>query len=95
MTQAIDQDLICAVATPAGQGGIGVVRLSGKGARHIAEIICARKLVARRAVYCHFVDRSETLDWEKLKAKVKKDGMRNSNVMAIAPTATISNIAGC
>ena len=40
------------------------------------------------------VDRSETLDWEKLKAKVKKDGMRNSNVMAIAPTATISNITG-
>jgi len=40
------------------------------------------------------VDRSETLDWEKLKAKVKKHGMRNSNVMAIAPTATISNITG-
>ena len=40
------------------------------------------------------VDRSETLDWNKLKAKVKKDGMRNSNVMAIAPTATISNITG-
>jgi len=34
------------------------------------------------------------LDWDKLKAKVKKDGMRNSNVMAIAPTATISNITG-
>ena len=40
------------------------------------------------------VDRSETLDWKKLRAKVKKDGMRNSNVMAIAPTATISNITG-
>ena len=40
------------------------------------------------------VDRSETLDWEKLRAKVKKDGMSNSNVMAIAPTATISNITG-
>ena len=40
------------------------------------------------------VDRSETLDWDKLRAKVKKDGMRNSNVMAIAPTATISNITG-
>ena len=40
------------------------------------------------------VDRSETLDWDELKAKVKKDGMRNSNVMAIAPTATISNITG-
>ena len=40
------------------------------------------------------VDRSETLDWEKLRKKVMKDGMRNSNVMAIAPTATISNITG-
>ena len=40
------------------------------------------------------VDRSETLDWKQLRAKVKKDGMRNSNVMAIAPTATISNITG-
>jgi len=40
------------------------------------------------------VDKSETLDWDKLRKKVKKDGMRNSNVMAIAPTATISNITG-
>jgi len=40
------------------------------------------------------VDRSETLDWEILRKKVIKDGMRNSNVMAIAPTATISNITG-
>lgn len=40
------------------------------------------------------VDRSETLDWDSLRKKVMKDGMRNSNVMAIAPTATISNITG-
>ena len=40
------------------------------------------------------VDRSSTLDWDSLRAKVQKDGMRNSNVMAIAPTATISNICG-
>ena len=40
------------------------------------------------------VDESETLDWETLREKVKSDGMRNSNVMAIAPTATISNITG-
>ncbi|XID76009.1 ribonucleoside-diphosphate reductase subunit alpha [Alkanindiges sp. WGS2144] len=40
------------------------------------------------------VDRSQTLDWDALRKKVKKDGMRNSNVMAIAPTATISNICG-
>ena len=40
------------------------------------------------------VDRSETLDWDALRQRVISDGMRNSNVMAIAPTATISNITG-
>jgi len=40
------------------------------------------------------VDRSSTLDWDSLRKRVKSTGMRNSNVMAIAPTATISNICG-
>jgi ribonucleoside-diphosphate reductase alpha chain len=40
------------------------------------------------------VDRSATLDWDALRAKIKADGMRNSNCVAIAPTATISNIIG-
>ncbi len=40
------------------------------------------------------VDESATLDWDSLRAKVKAQGMRNSNVMAIAPTATIANITG-
>lgn len=40
------------------------------------------------------MDRSSTLDWETLRKRVKKTGMRNSNTMAIAPTATISNICG-
>ena len=40
------------------------------------------------------VDLSSTLNWDKLRAKVCADGMRNSNVMAIAPTATIANIVG-
>lgn len=40
------------------------------------------------------MDRSSTLDWNSLRARVKTTGMRNSNVMAIAPTATISNICG-
>jgi len=39
-------------------------------------------------------DRSQTLDWNTLRERVKTVGMRNSNVMAIAPTATISNICG-
>jgi len=40
------------------------------------------------------VDTSQRLDWDRLRAKVLRDGMRNSNVLAIAPTATISNICG-
>ena len=40
------------------------------------------------------VDRSATLDWDALRNKIAKDGMRNSNCVAIAPTATISNIIG-
>ncbi|WP_250458387.1 ribonucleoside-diphosphate reductase subunit alpha [Microbulbifer litoralis] len=39
-------------------------------------------------------DTNSTLDWDNLRGKVKKQGMRNSNVMAIAPTATIANITG-
>ena len=42
--------------------------------------------------YCK-VDRSQTLDWNSVREMAKK-GMRNSNVMAIAPTATIANITG-
>ena len=41
------------------------------------------------------INKITSLKWEEVRAKVKKYGMRNSNTMAIAPTATISNIAGC
>lgn len=40
------------------------------------------------------VDRSSALDWHALRQKIARDGMRNSNCVAIAPTATISNIIG-
>src|SRR5690606_28086236 len=40
------------------------------------------------------VDRSVSMDWEPVRAAVRQHGMRNSNVMAIAPTATISTIIG-
>jgi ribonucleoside-diphosphate reductase alpha chain len=40
------------------------------------------------------VDAASTLDWGVVREAVKKNGMRNSNSMAIAPTATISNITG-
>ncbi len=40
------------------------------------------------------MDRSHTLDWDSLRERVMTVGMRNSNTLAIAPTATISNICG-
>ena len=40
------------------------------------------------------VPREGKLNWDALRAKIQKQGMRNSNVLAIAPTATISNIMG-
>jgi len=40
------------------------------------------------------LDRSTRLDWAALKAQIARHGMRNSNCVAIAPTATISNIVG-
>ena len=40
------------------------------------------------------VDRTSTLDWEPLRERIRQYGMRNSNCLAIAPTATISNIVG-
>lgn len=41
------------------------------------------------------MDRTERLDWAAVREHVKSYGMRNSNTMAVAPTATIANIAGC
>ncbi len=40
------------------------------------------------------MDTSSTMDWQAVRDQIKKHGMRNSNVMAIAPTATISTIIG-
>ena len=40
------------------------------------------------------VDMSESMDWEALRSRINDYGMRNSNCVAIAPTATISNIIG-
>jgi len=40
------------------------------------------------------IDASSTMDWEALRARIRQVGMRNSNCLAIAPTATIANIVG-
>jgi len=60
--QALNNDLICAIATPPGQGGVGIVRLSGKGAGEVAAQLCAKTLQSRTAVYTDFFDAQELLD---------------------------------
>ncbi len=52
------------------------------------------RLIEHRGENYISVDRSRILDWDTLRGKVSGQGMRNSNVMAIAPTATIANITG-
>jgi ribonucleoside-diphosphate reductase alpha chain len=52
------------------------------------------QLIEHRGADYIQVDRSQSLDWPSLRETVKTQGMRNSNVMAIAPTATIANITG-
>ena len=51
-----DIDTIVAIATPAGSGGVGIVRLSGPQARRIAETACAKALRPRHAHHARFRD---------------------------------------
>jgi ribonucleoside-diphosphate reductase alpha chain len=60
----------------------------------ILPIDSVKKLIEERGSNYIQVDQSQTLDWETLRKQVQDKGMRNSNVMAIAPTATIANITG-
>ncbi len=58
-----EQDTIAAVATPPGQGGVGIVRVSGKHARHIAGQLLAKKISPRYAHYLPFLDaENQTID---------------------------------
>ncbi|GGM23279.1 ribonucleoside-diphosphate reductase subunit alpha [Pseudomonas asuensis] len=59
----------------------------------ILPIDSEKMLIEERGSKYIEVDLSETLDWAPIRERVKK-GIRNSNIMAIAPTATIANITG-
>jgi len=59
----------------------------------ILPIDSIKKLAAVRGKYLK-MSTTSSLDWDSLRERIKKIGMRNSNTMAIAPTATISNISG-
>jgi len=58
----LNTDLIAAVATAPGQGGIGVIRVSGPGAAEIALKVCGRLLKPRFASLCNFCDGEEVID---------------------------------
>ena len=61
--------------------------------RGILPLDTLKMLAEERGGYVE-VDMSSTLDWEALRTRIAAHGMRNSNCVAIAPTATISNIVG-
>jgi ribonucleoside-diphosphate reductase alpha chain len=61
--------------------------------RGILPIDSIKLLAEQRGGYLE-VDSSTTMDWDALRARIAMFGMRNSNCVAIAPTATISNIIG-
>ena len=61
--------------------------------RGVLPLDTLKLLAEQRGGYVE-VDTSTTLDWDALRARIAEHGMRNSNCVAIAPTATISNIIG-
>jgi ribonucleoside-diphosphate reductase alpha chain len=61
--------------------------------RGILPIDSLKLLAEQRGGYVE-VDTSVTMDWDALRARIAQFGMRNANCVAIAPTATISNIVG-
>ena len=60
----------------------------------ILPIDSLQKLADSRGADYIDVNKEQRLDWDGLRERIKQTGMRNSNVLAIAPTATIANISG-
>ena len=60
----------------------------------ILPIDSLQKLADSRGADYIDVNMEQRLDWDGLRERIKQTGMRNSNVLAIAPTATIANISG-
>jgi len=57
------RDTIAAIATPPGRGGIGVIRISGRAATHVARALLGNLPEPRRATYCQFRDaQGEVID---------------------------------
>ena len=91
--EAISYYAIQASSDLAGERGTYSSYVGSKWDRGILPIDSLELLEEQRGIHID-VDRSVTLDWDSLRKKLTENGMRNSNVMAIAPTATISTIVG-
>jgi ribonucleoside-diphosphate reductase alpha chain len=91
--EAISYYAIQASSDLAGERGTYSSYVGSKWDRGILPIDSLELLEEQRGIHID-VDRSVTLDWDSLRKKLAENGMRNSNVMAIAPTATISTIVG-
>ncbi|MCH2371261.1 MAG: ribonucleoside-diphosphate reductase subunit alpha [Pirellulales bacterium] len=91
--EAISYYAIQASSDLAGERGTYSSYVGSKWDRGILPIDSLELLEEQRGIHIE-VDRSVTLDWDSLRKKLTENGMRNSNVMAIAPTATISTIVG-
>lgn len=88
----ISYEAISASSDLAAEKGSYASYKGSKWDRGILPIDSLKMLIEYRKEHID-VDTSSTLDWDALRNKVKKQGMRNSNTMAIAPTATIANIS--
>ena len=92
--EAISYYAIEASCKLAGERGAYASFSGSLWSRGILPIDSLKQLGAERGGEYLDANLDQTMDWAKLRGKVQIDGMRNSNVMAIAPTATIANIVG-
>jgi ribonucleoside-diphosphate reductase alpha chain len=92
--EAISYYAILASSELAKERGAYATYEGSKWSKGLLPIDTVESLAQERGAEYAELDASSTLDWSVVREAVKKHGMRNSNTMAIAPTATISNITG-
>jgi ribonucleoside-diphosphate reductase alpha chain len=91
--EAVSYYAILASSQLASERGAYATYPGSKWSRGLLPIDTLQTLEVERGVPVR-VDRGAKMDWAPVRESVKRHGMRNSNVMAIAPTATIANIVG-